>query len=157
MLLKINNLRYIINFKHALGLCLVLLFVNLGYAQEIIEDEVEDEVEETFKKVDTIKTKNARKVDGVAAVIGDYIVLDSDIDKTFLQLKAQGVNTDEIESCQLFGKLLEDKLYAHHAVQDSIIVPDAEIRRNVDYQIQQFLQQTNGSMERLISGLQKGG
>ena len=64
MLLKINNLRYIINFKHALGLCLVLLFVNLGYAQEIIEDEVEDEVEETFKKVDTIKTKNARKVDG---------------------------------------------------------------------------------------------
>ena len=155
MLLKINNLRYIINFKQALGLCLVLLFVNLGYAQEIIEDEVEDEVEETFKKVDTIKTKNARKVDGVAAVIGDYIVLDSDIDKTFLQLKAQGVNTDEIESCQLFGKLLEDKLYAHHAVQDSIIVPDAEIRRNVDYQIQQFLQQTNGSMERLLAVYKK--
>lgn len=155
MLLKINNLRYIINFKHALGLCLVLLFVNLGYAQEIIEDEVEDEVEETFKKVDTIKTKNARKVDGVAAVIGDYIVLDSDIDKTFLQLKAQGVNTDEIESCQLFGKLLEDKLYAHHAVQDSIIITDAEIRRNVDYQIQQFLQQTNGSMERLLAVYKK--
>ncbi|GGZ90663.1 peptidylprolyl isomerase [Algibacter mikhailovii] len=132
-----------------MGLSFVLLFVNLGYAQEIIEDTAE--VEEANKKVDTTKTKNAKKVDGVAAVVGDYIVLDSDIDKTFLQLKAQGVNTDEIESCQLFGKLLEDKLYAHHAIQDSILIPDSEIRRNVDYQIQQFLQQTNGSMEKLLA------
>ncbi|WP_189362365.1 peptidylprolyl isomerase [Algibacter mikhailovii] len=149
MPLKTNNLRYIINLTKVLGLSFVLLFVNLGYAQEIIEDTAE--VEEANKKVDTTKTKNAKKVDGVAAVVGDYIVLDSDIDKTFLQLKAQGVNTDEIESCQLFGKLLEDKLYAHHAIQDSILIPDSEIRRNVDYQIQQFLQQTNGSMEKLLA------
>ncbi|WP_282124083.1 peptidylprolyl isomerase [Algibacter mikhailovii] len=149
MPLKTNNLRYIINLTKVLGISFVLLFVNLGYAQEIIEDTAE--VEKANKKVDTTKTKNAKKVDGVAAVVGDYIVLDSDIDKTFLQLKAQGVNTDEIESCQLFGKLLEDKLYAHHAIQDSILIPDSEIRRNVDYQIQQFLQQTNGSMEKLLA------
>jgi len=90
------------------------------------------------------------KIDGVAAVIGDYIVLDSDIDKTYQQLKAQGVSTEEISRCQLFGKLLEDKLYAHHAIQDSIEVSDAEIRSYVDQQISQFLQQTNGSMERLL-------
>jgi peptidyl-prolyl cis-trans isomerase SurA len=150
MLLKINNLKYIINFKQALGLCLVLIFVNFSFAQEIIEEDPEV-VEEVYKKVDTVVTKNARKVDGVAAVIGDYIVLDSDIDKTYLQLKAQGINTDQIQTCELFGKLLEDKLYAHHAIQDSIIVSEAEIRRNVDYQIQQFLQQTNGSMERLLA------
>ena len=40
----------------------------------------------------------AKKVDGVAAVVGDYIILDSDIDKAYLQLKAQGVTTADITS-----------------------------------------------------------
>ena len=121
-------------------------------AQEIIEDEVK---EETVKKVDSVNTKNAKKVDGVAAVVGDYIILESDVDKAYLQLQAQGVNTNEIGKCELFGKLLEDKLYAHHAIQDSIDVSDAEIRKQVDYQVEQFLQQVNGSMERLLAFYKK--
>ena len=121
--------------------------VSIVSAQEIIQDEVAEVVE----KVDSVKTTfEAKKVDGVAAVVGDYIILDSDVDKAFLQLQAQGVNTKDIARCQLFGKLLEDKLYAHNAIQDSIVVSDAEIRKNVDYQIEQFLQQTNGSMEKLL-------
>ena len=50
---------------------------------------------------------------------------------------------------------MEDKLYAHHAIQDSINVSDAEIRQQVDYQIQQFLQSTNGSMEKLLEFYKK--
>ena len=55
-----------------------------------------------------------------------------------------------LPDCQLFGKLLENKLYAHHAIQDSLPVSDAEIRQNIDYQIEQFLQSTGGSMEKLL-------
>src|SRR5690606_2249956 len=91
---------------------------------------------------------------GVSAVVGDFIVLDSDIDKAFLQLEAQGVNTREITRCQLFGKLLEDKLYAHHAIQDSIVVSDAEIRSYVDQQMDAFVQQA-GSMEELLKFYKK--
>ncbi|TNJ45713.1 peptidylprolyl isomerase [Tamlana fucoidanivorans] len=152
MLLKTTNLKSINKLKNLLMLCVTLVSVNVILSQEIIEEKEEKEV---TKKVDTSQAVNAIKVDGVAAVVGDYIVLDSDIDKTYLQLKAQGVNIDNIEPCQLFGKLLEDKLYAHHAIQDSILVSDAEIRRNVDYQIQQFLQQTNGSMEKLLAFYKK--
>ncbi|WP_372936914.1 peptidylprolyl isomerase, partial [Seonamhaeicola sp.] len=47
------------------------------------------------------------------------------------------------------------KLYAHHAIQDSIQVSDAEIRQQVDYQIQQFLQYFNGSMEKLLAYYRK--
>ena len=148
-------MKFTINLKHTLLLCVALITVNVTSAQEIIEDEVKEVVEKVVKKVDTTLAKNARKIDGVAAVVGDYIILDSDIDKAFLQLQAQGVNTDDIEKCELFGKLLEDKLYAHHAVQDSIPVSDAEIRKNVDYQVQQFLQQTNGSMEKLLEFYKK--
>ena len=116
-------------------------------AQEIIEDEKQ----ENEKKVDSVLTAGAQKLDGVAAVVGDYVVLDSDIDRTIIQLKAQGASLEGVTRCQLFGKLLEDKLYAHHAIQDSIEVSDAEIRSNVDYQIQQFLAQSGKSMEELVA------
>ena len=39
---------------------------------------------------------------------------------------------DNINECQVFGKLLEDKLYQHHAIQDSIEVDQQEINSFVD-------------------------
>ena len=67
--------------------------------QEIIEDEVTD----SKTKIDTTKTSDRVKIDGVAAVVGDYVVLDSDIDKEFIQLQARGVSIADITRCQLFG------------------------------------------------------
>ncbi|MEW4924833.1 peptidylprolyl isomerase [Algibacter sp. 2305UL17-15] len=140
--------------KYTISSKLVLLFMFVGLfnlqAQEIIQEEVE-EAPKQETKTDATTTFKKVKIDGVAGVVGDYIVLNSDIDKEYLQLQASGVDTKDIPRCQIFGKLLENKLYAHHAVQDSILVADAEIRRNVDYQIQQFLQQVNGDMDRLLS------
>ncbi|MCF7561658.1 peptidylprolyl isomerase [Sabulilitoribacter multivorans] len=152
MLLKINNLKFTINLKPISLLVITLFTINVMNSQEIIPDEVK---EEAVKKVDSVDLSKAKKVDGVAAVVGDYIVLDSDVSKERLQLEAGGYDTKDITDCELFGKLLENKLYAHHAIQDSIQVSDAEIRRQVDYQIEQFLQQTNGSMDRLLAFYKK--
>ena len=69
-----------------------------------------------------VDTTQRVKVDGVAAVIGDFVILDSDIDKQLTQLEAGGISTKDITRCQLFGKLLEDKLYIHHAIQDMLIM-----------------------------------
>ncbi|HLT33836.1 MAG TPA: peptidylprolyl isomerase, partial [Aquaticitalea sp.] len=114
---------------------------------EIIEDHV---VESTTIK-DTVETVHQRtKVDGVVAVVGDYVILDSDLDKEFLQLEAGGVSQTNMPTrCQLFGKLLEDKLYAHSAIQDSITVNELEIRSNIDQQIDYLVEQI-GSMEALL-------
>lgn len=90
-----------------------------------------------------------QKVDGVIAVIGDYVVLDSDIDLEFIQLKAQGVDIKNISRCELFGKQLEDKLYAHHAIQDSIIVTDEEVYGYMNQQIDAMVEQV-GSIEKVI-------
>lgn len=136
-------MNYIIKLK--LFLVGVLLLPLSVISQEIIEDETPKQ-----QKVDTVLTAGAIKLDGVAAVVGDYVILDSDVDKTMLQLKAQGASLEGVTRCQLFGKLLEDKLYAHHAIQDSVEVSDAEIRSNVDYQIQQFLAQSGKSMDELL-------
>jgi peptidyl-prolyl cis-trans isomerase SurA len=153
MLLKIKNLKFTNNLK-----CITVALLCVGnavFSQEIIEDEVETKVDSTSKSLPVSSGFNKQKVDAVAAVVGDFIVLESDVDKTYLQLEAQGVNVKDIEPCQLFGKLLEDKLYAHHAIQDSIIVSDAEIRGMVDYQMEQFLAELNGDMSRLLALYEK--
>jgi peptidyl-prolyl cis-trans isomerase SurA len=103
-----------------------------------------------FSQESKIIDNNRNKIDGVAAVVGDFLVLDSDIDKQFDQLKASGISTDDMTRCQVFGKLLEDKLYQHHAIQDSIVVNTLEIQSFVDQQIDAFAEQI-GSMEKLIN------
>ena len=122
-------------------------FLMLGsvHAQEIIEDQKEEVIVKKIRDSTTLV-----KVDGVAAVVGDFVILESDIDKQFAQLEASGVSTKDISRCQLFGKLLEDKLYIHQAIQDSIEVNDIEIRSYVDQQLEGFAEQI-GSMDKLIA------
>jgi len=89
------------------------------------------------------------KIDGVSAVIGDYVILNSDIDKTLVEMESQGVNTKGVSRCQLLGKLMEDKLYAHHAVQDSLEVSVEEIYSTVDQIIDNFIRQL-GTIEKVL-------
>jgi peptidyl-prolyl cis-trans isomerase SurA len=92
---------------------------------------------------------NKIKVDGVSAVIGDFVILDSDIDKTLIEMQSQGISTKEISRCKLLGKLMEDKLYAHHAIQDSIEVSAEEVYSIVDQILDNFVEQL-GSMEKVL-------
>ena len=95
-----------------------------------------------------------QKIDGVAAVVGDFIILDSDIDKTLIDLQSQGVNVDQFDRCSLLGKLMEDKLYAHHAEQDSLDVDNQQIYSYVDQTIDYFLNQL-GNMEKVLEFYKK--
>lgn len=94
-------------------------------------------------------TSKRVKIDGVSAVVGDYVILDSDIDKTLIDMKSQGIPTDGVERCQLLGKLMEDKLYAHHAVQDSLEISDSEVYSYVDQSIEYFTEEL-GSIEKVL-------
>ena len=89
------------------------------------------------------------KVDGVSSVVGDYVILESDIYETLIEMKSQGISTQGISRCQLLGKLMEDKLYAHHAVQDSLEISVEEIYSTVDQIIDNFTQQL-GSIEKVL-------
>ncbi len=144
-LYKKNNLK----FMNKLGtLLLCCIFLQYTYAQEELSEAAATET--PVKVADTTKTPFQKvKIDGVAAVIGDYIILESDVDKTLLDLQNQGVSTKDITRCSMLGKLMEDKLYAHHATQDSIVIPDAETRATTSRQIDYFVSQI-GSMEKLL-------
>ncbi|MCB0373051.1 MAG: peptidylprolyl isomerase [Muricauda sp.] len=117
-----------------------LLTLFTGHAQE---------TDEALGVTDSTSSTNRVKLDGIAAVIGDYVILESDIDKTLFDLKNQGASTEDITRCGLLGKLMEDRLYAHQAVQDSLLVSDEMVNAQSDRQIQQLVAQV-GSMEKVL-------
>ena len=106
------------------------------------------------KEIDSILPFKRFKAEGVSAVIGGYVVLDSDIDKSYLEFQQNGVSVEEVTRCELLGKLMEDKLYLHQAEQDSIIISDAEINPQVDQLVEYMVGQL-GSEEKVVSYYRK--
>ena len=136
-----------INFTIALTFFLLLFSSSITVAQEIIKENA----------VDTIKKSNTtqkQKIDGVIAKVGDYIILDSDIDKSYLEISSQGGSVKDITRCQMLGKLLEDKLYAHQAVQDSLKVTDSEVKSMMEERLNYMVEQI-GSMDKVVQYYKK--
>lgn len=102
---------------------------------------------------DTVPFKRY-KAEGVSAVVGEYVILDSDIDKAYVEMQSQGMSVEEITRCQLMGKLMEDKLYAHQAKQDSLVVADSEINGMIDQQLQ-YMTSELGSEEKVAAYYRK--
>ncbi|NEV93838.1 peptidylprolyl isomerase [Psychroflexus sp. YR1-1] len=93
-------------------------------------------------------TKDGRvKIDGVAAVVGDYLVLESDISKAYLDMKNQQIG--EITYCDVAETIMENKLFAHHAKLDSLPFNPERVSSFTEQQISQFVSQV-GSMDKLL-------
>ncbi|ARV06071.1 peptidylprolyl isomerase [Polaribacter sp. SA4-10] len=89
------------------------------------------------------------KIDGVAVVIGKNIVLDSDIDKFKQEVELRSEGKVTITDCEMLEELMQQKLLAHHAVIDSMVVSDEEISGRVDRSVAYFTQQY-GSLEKVV-------
>lgn len=134
-----------INNKMLSAFCL-LVFSGAVRAQEVIKETV---------PANTVKQKKQRqKIDGVIATVGNYIILDSDIDKSYLEMSSQGNSIEGITRCQVIGKLMEDRLYAHQATQDSIIVTDAQVKEKLNKQLDYMTEQL-GSMDKVVKYFKK--
>ncbi|KZS38344.1 peptidylprolyl isomerase [Aquimarina aggregata] len=151
MQLRTNNLKYTIKIT----LCAVVFTASINtklYAQEIIEEAVTDTISANSDSITTkepVKQFQRTKIDGVAAVIGENVILDSDIDIAYKQLVSEGVSANDVSRCELAGSLFENKLYAHHAIQDSIIIRDAEVNSMVDQQLSYMLNEL-GTIDKVL-------
>ena len=159
--LKKKNLKFTIEMNRIFNFLAAILITGFSYAQEVeevpdtqIEPQDEVLVAEMDIKKDTVRNFKKIKLDGIASVVGDYVILDSDIEKTIIDLKSQGASMEGVNRCSMLGKLMEDRLYAHQAVQDSLLVSDDEVAATTDRQIQGFLTQL-GSMEKLLKFYKK--
>jgi len=136
-----------INNTIVLTFFVVLFSSGMAIAQEIIKENAVD----TIKKVNTAKKQ---KIDGVIAKVGDYIILDSDIDKSYLEIQGAGGSIKDITRCQVLGKIMEDKLYAHQAVIDSVKVTDSEVKQMMDERLNYMVEQI-GSMDKVVKYYKK--
>lgn len=147
-------------FIKASSLVFILLAVFGMHAQEdsVVSDtlEVKAIVEETMtpKPKDTVKPFKRIKAGGVSAVVGEYVIVEFDIDLSFLEMQQQGASIEGITRCQMLGKLMEDRLYTHHAKQDSIVVSDDQINARLDQQMQYLISEL-GSEEKVAQYYRK--
>ncbi|MBT4882200.1 MAG: peptidylprolyl isomerase [Flavobacteriales bacterium] len=81
---------------------------------------------------------SAQSVDKIEAVIGDEIILTSEIESQYLQYLSQGnIQSNEIK-CQIIEDLLFQKLMINQARIDSLVVSDEEIEAEIDTRLSYF-------------------
>lgn len=83
-------------------------------------------------------------VDGIAGVVGNNIVLNSDVEQQLLQYQAQGLEVDSALRTQVLEDLLFQKLMLHQAVLDSVVVTENEVFNEIDSRINNFIMQLGG-------------
>ena len=134
------------------------IFTKIAFALTLFSLSWAINAQEIIKEKDSLKpaktTQKKLRIDGIIATVGDYVVLDSDIDKSFLEISGAGGSIKDITRCQMLGKLLEDKLYAHQAIQDSIVIKDEEVREKMTQQIDYMVEQL-GNMDKVIAYFKK--
>ncbi len=95
-------------------------------------------------------TVNAQEriVDRIVAVVGNSIILQSEIENELVQMQAQGYSPTENSRCELLENHLVQKLLLNQAIVDSIEVTDAEVEMELNRRLQFFISQI-GSEEAL--------
>ena len=87
-------------------------------------------------------------VDQIVAVVGDKVILQSDIENQYLQLLAQGYKSTGDIKCEIFDELLVQKLFLNQAELDSITVSEATVELQLDQRLNYFIRQI-GSLQKL--------
>ncbi|HKR06215.1 MAG TPA: peptidylprolyl isomerase [Bacteroidia bacterium] len=87
-------------------------------------------------------------IDQVVAVVGNKIILKSDIEQQYLQYIGQGNYANEKVQCDILDQLLLSKLLLTQAILDSVEVTDAQVQERLDRNMEYFIQQF-GSQEKL--------
>ncbi len=87
-------------------------------------------------------------VDQVVAVVGSNIVLQSDVETQYLQMRSQGYSAQGDLKCEILEDLLSAKLMLNQARLDSIEISQAMVEQELDGRLKGFIEQI-GSLERL--------
>ena len=97
-----------------------------------------------------VKAQEPQVIDRVVAVVGQNIILQSDIEAQYLQFRLQGGIKGSAQSirCEILEDLMFQKLMLNQAEMDSITVTDEQVESEVDRLVRYFISQL-GSQENL--------
>lgn len=91
---------------------------------------------------------NAQSIDKVEAIIGDEIVLSSDIESQYIQYLAQGNTKSDKVRCEIIEDILFQKLLVNQAKIDSVFVNDEDVFSEINKRLNYFESQL-GSLEKV--------
>ena len=89
----------------------------------------------------TVSAQDTIVIDKVVAIVGNKIILQSEVESQFLQAQARNQQTDR---CAIFEDLLYQKLLITQAEVDSIEVSDKEVDAELDNRLNGFIDQLGG-------------
>ena len=87
-------------------------------------------------------------LEGIVAVVGNNIILKSDLEQQILQYQAQGLEVDSLMRIQVLEDLLFQKLMLHKAEIDSVEVTENDVFNEIDSRLNTFISQL-GSEDQL--------
>ncbi|MEX2593513.1 MAG: peptidylprolyl isomerase [Anditalea sp.] len=95
-------------------------------------------------------------IDKIIAKVDNNIILESDLQKAYLEAIAQSQEGFEAPSrCEVFESLLVNKMMVAKAEIDSVIVSDAEVIIQADQRFNMVMQQFGGDEETLVEAYGK--
>ena len=86
--------------------------------------------------------------DKIVAIVGDKIVLKTDIDNALIDMQRQGIEAPPNANCYVLEQALGVKALVLQAEKDSLPVTDEEVDADIEQRIRYFIQQY-GSVEEL--------
>ena len=100
----------------------------------------------TISTLGFAQPESYQHIDGIIGVVGNEIILSSELDEMILQESIQGKGKEPNQKCQLFEDMLFEKLLLHHARVDSLEVTDAEVMDEIDRRLAFYINML-GSIE----------
>ena len=90
----------------------------------------------------------SQTIDKIEAIIGDEIVLTSEVESQYLQYLSQGNSKSDAIKCEIIEDLLFQKLLVNQAKLDSVVVTDEEVGTEIIKRLTYFESQL-GSVEKV--------
>lgn len=84
-------------------------------------------------------------LDRIVAIVGDEIILESDVNDQYTYVVESGQKDDGTLRCRLIEELIMQKLMLNKAEQDSLVVSEGQVDGEVNRRLDLILQQMNGS------------
>ena len=101
-----------------------------------------------FLFLSVLSRSQPQVVDQVMAVVGNNIILRSDIEKQYYQAVAQGEQESAMLKCYIFDQLLLQKLMVNQAAIDSVTPTEDQVDSELDKRMRYYIKQI-GSEEKL--------
>jgi peptidyl-prolyl cis-trans isomerase SurA len=94
----------------------------------------------------TAQTK--QNLDKIVAIVGEHVILQSDVNQTMQEYKAQNPEISDSAMCTILETILSQDLLAEQAGRDSITVSEDEVDGNLENRIRYFVN-AYGSEEKM--------